>query len=114
MKNVIGSIEEDRKHNNTRKMYKTINQFKKGCQHKFNTIRNKKGELVMNTKEKAEIWKEHFDKVLNTEDQRELIKIGNKEINEFEVEEITIDDVERAIRNLKTTRQLELMEYILN
>jgi hypothetical protein len=73
MKNVLESIEEDQKHNNTRKMYQTINQFKKGYQHKHNIIRNKKGELVINTKERAEIWKEYFDKLLNTEEQKELI-----------------------------------------
>jgi len=44
MKNVIESIEEDRKQNNTRKMYQTINEFKKGYQHKFNIIRNIKGD----------------------------------------------------------------------
>jgi len=44
MKNIIESIEEDQKYNNTRKMYDTINQFKKGYQHKFNMIRNRKGE----------------------------------------------------------------------
>jgi len=38
----------------------------------------------MDTKEKAEIWKEYFDKLLNTEEPRELIKKGNKEINEIE------------------------------
>ena len=43
-----------------------------------------KGELTMDTKEKAEIWKEYFDKLLNTEEPRELIKKGNKEINEIE------------------------------
>jgi len=58
MENVIESIEEDQKHNNTRKMYKTVKQLKKGYQHKFSIIKNKKGELAMNTKEKAEIWKE--------------------------------------------------------
>ena len=42
--NVIESIEEDQKYNNIRKMYQTINPFKKGKQHKFNTIRNKKKE----------------------------------------------------------------------
>jgi hypothetical protein len=101
MKNVIESLVEDPKHNNTRKMYQTINQFKRGYQHKFNTIRNKKGELEMDKKEEAEIWKEHFDKLLNTEDPKELIKTGNKEIREVEIEEITIEDVEKAIRNLK-------------
>jgi hypothetical protein len=105
MKNAIESIAEDQKHNNTRKIYQTINQFKDGYQHKFNTIRNKKRELVMNAKEKAEIRKEHFDKLLNTEDPKELIKTGNKEISELEVEEITIEDVENAIRNLKKKQQ---------
>ena len=89
------SIEEDQKYNNTRKMYQTINKFKKGYQHKFNMIRNKKGELAMNAKERAEIWKEYFDKLLNTEEPKKLIKIGNREINEDEVEERTTEDVKK-------------------
>ena len=98
MKNVIESKEEDQKHN-TRKMHKTVNQFKKGYQHKFRIIRNKKGELAMNTKEKAEIWKEYFDKLLNTEKPRGLIKKRNKEISE--VEELTIEDVNKGNKKLK-------------
>ena len=104
MKNVTESIEEDQQHNNIRKMYQTVNQFKKGYQHKFSIIRNKKGELAMNTKQKAEIWKDHFDKLLNTEEPRELIKKGNNEIGEVEVEELTIEDVKKAIRNLKNNK----------
>jgi hypothetical protein len=30
--------------------------------------------MAMNTREKAEIWKKYFDKLLNTEEPRELIK----------------------------------------
>jgi len=55
-------------------MYQTVNKFRKGYQHKFSRIRNKKGELVMNSREKEEIWKEYFDKLLNTEEPRELIE----------------------------------------
>jgi len=90
-------------------MYQRVNQFKKGYQHTFSIIRNKKGELAMNTKEKAEIWKECFDKLLNTEDQRELIKKGNKEISEAEdeVEELTMEDVKKATRNLKNNKVVE-------
>jgi hypothetical protein len=83
-------------------MYQTVNQFKKGYQHKFYTIRNRKGELAMNTKEKAETRKEYFDKLLNTGVPKELIKTGNNEISE--VEEIKIEDVENAIRNLKNNK----------
>jgi hypothetical protein len=75
IKNVMESIAEVQKHNNTRKIYQTINRFKKGSQHKCNMIRNKKGELAMNKKERAEIWKEYFDKLLNTEETKELINI---------------------------------------
>ena len=53
-------------------MYQRVNQFKKGYQHTFSTIRNKKGELAMNTREKPEKWREYFDKFLNTEEPREL------------------------------------------
>jgi len=34
-----------------------MNQFKKGHQHNFNMIGKKNRELAMNTKERAEIWK---------------------------------------------------------
>jgi len=74
-------------------MYETVNQFKKGYQHIFNMIRNKKCELTMNTKEKAEIWKEYFDKLPNTEELKELIKVGNRAINEVEAGELTVEDV---------------------
>jgi len=81
--------------------------------------RNKKGELAMNSKERAEIWKEYFDNLLNTEEPKELIKIGNREINEVEVEDLTIEAVKKAMRNLSSghlviSRQLELMKYIQN
>jgi hypothetical protein len=33
----------------------------------------------MNSKEREEIQKEYFDKLLNTEEPKELIKIGNRE-----------------------------------
>jgi len=85
-------------------MHQTISQFEKGYQHKFNMNRNKKGELAMNTKERAEIWKEYFDKLLNTEKPKELIKIGYRVINEVEVEELTIVDVKKAMRNLKNNK----------
>ena len=85
-------------------MYQIINQFKKGYQHKFNMIRNKKQELAMETKERAEIWKEYIDKLWNTEESKELIKVGNREINEVEVEELTIGDVKKEIRNLKNLK----------
>jgi len=58
----------------------------------------------MNTKERAEIWKEYFDKSLNMEEPRELIKKGNKEIGEVEVEELTIEDVKKPIRKLKNNK----------
>jgi len=53
----------------------------------------------MNTKEKAKIWKEYFDKLLNTQEPRKLIKKGNKEISkvEVELEELNIEDVKKAI-----------------
>ena len=120
---LIESIEEDQKHNNRRKMYQTVNQFKKGYKHKFSIIRNKKEELAVNTNMKAETWKEYFDKLLNIEEPRELIKKGNKEMGEVEVEveELTIEDVKKTIRNLKTNKAAgtdgirpELIKYVGN
>jgi len=35
----------------------------------------------MNTEHRTEIWEEYFEKFLNTEELKELIKIGNRDIN---------------------------------
>ena len=83
-------------------MYQTINQFKKAYQCKYYMIRNRKGEFAMNTKKRAEIWKECSDKILNTKESKKLIIIGNREINE--IEELTTEDVKKAMRNLKTKK----------
>ena len=88
-------------------MHQTINQFKKGYQHKFNMIRNKKGELAMNSQVRAEIWKEYFDKLLNTEEPMELITIGNRESNEVEVEEPTTEDVKKGNEKLENNEVAE-------
>ena len=45
IKNAMESIEEHQKYNNIRKLYQTINQFKKGYQHKFNMIRKQKRRI---------------------------------------------------------------------
>ena len=58
----------------------------------------------MNTKERAERWKLYFDKLLDTEEPKELIKIGNRETNEVEAEELTIEDVKKAMRSLKNNK----------
>ena len=39
----------------------------------------------MNTKDRAEIWKEYFDKLLNKDEPMELIKIGHTESSAVEV-----------------------------
>ena len=104
IKSVIESTEEDQKDNNTRKMYQTVNKFKKGYHHTFNMIRNENGELAVNTKERAKIWKKYFDKLLNNDESVELIKIGNRESNAVEVEEPTIEDIKKTIRNLKNNK----------
>ena len=62
--------------------------------------RYKKGELAMKTKETAEIWKEYFDKLLNTEEPNDFIKKGNKEIREIEAEELTVK-MEKSSKKLK-------------
>ena len=78
-------------------------------------IWNKKGELAMNTKQKAEIWNEYFDNLPITEELKEVIKIRNREINEVEVEQLTTEDVKKDSEKFKKiTRQQELMEYTQN
>ena len=58
----------------------------------------------MNSQVRAEIWKEYFDRLLNTEETMELIKIGYRESNELEVEGPSIEDVKEATINLKNNK----------
>jgi hypothetical protein len=55
----------------------------------------------MNTKEKAEKWKHNFEKLLNTEEPNELLKTGNREINEAELEELTTEDIKKGNEKFK-------------
>ena len=64
-------------------------------------IRNKKGEVAMNTKERVETWKQYFVKLLYTEEPKELTEIGNRESNEVEVEEPTTEDVKKGNEKFK-------------
>ena len=59
----------------------------------------------MNTKKEAEIWKGCFEKLLNTGEPRELNKKGNKEVKDVEVEEVNLEVVKKAIRNLTIIRR---------
>ena len=104
IKSVVESIEEDQKDNTTRKIYQTINKFKKEYQYIFNMIRNKNGQLAMNTKERTEIWEEYFDKLLNDDEPMEFIKIGNRESSAVEIAEPTIENVKKAMRNFKNNK----------
>jgi hypothetical protein len=58
----------------------------------------------MHKKEKAKLWKDHFDKLPNAEDLKRLIKTGIKEISKVEVEEVIIEDVEKTIKNLQNNK----------
>ena len=74
-------------------MYQTKNKFKKGYKHTFNMIKKINGELAMNIKETAETLKEYFDKLLNSDEPKQLLKIENRHNNEIKVEELTIEKI---------------------
>ena len=51
------------------------------------TTKRKIGKVYY--RESVEICEEYFDRLLYTEEPKELIQIGNREINEFELEVLT-------------------------
>jgi len=111
IKNVIESIEEDLKDNNTRKMYQTINQFKKEVNINLTWLGTKKEnwQWILNRKQK------YGKNILIIYQSKELIKIGNREINEVEVEETYYRRCKKDSEKFKKIiRQLELMEYTWN
>jgi hypothetical protein len=63
-------------------------------------IKNEKGEVLMEEKLVKQRWKEYFDKLLNQENPRETRETP-AEANEREVEDITTEEVRKAMKKMK-------------
>ena len=65
MKAKVNKLEENSKNKNIREMYKGINEFKKGYQHRAYVIKKHDGTIVADTTSILSRWEQFFSNLLN-------------------------------------------------
>ena len=82
-------------------MYRGINDFKKGYQHRTNIVKDDKGDLVADSHSILARWREFFSQILNL---RGFNDIRQTEIHTAEplVPEPSASEVELTIERLKS------------
>ena len=100
LKAKIDELETNGKIKNIRDLYRNISDFKKGCRHRTNIVKDGKGDLVRESRSILDRWGKHFSQLLNVHgasDSRQT------EIHRAEslVPEPSAFDVEVAIEKLR-------------
>ena len=75
------------------------------------TIEDKDGKLISGRAETAERWNEHFKEILNRKDLERPVKdeeTENIEVEEISMEEPTIEEIKRAIKQLKNGKSARI------
>ena len=62
-------------------------------------IRDRFGKLCINERERAEVWKDHMEKVMNEENEWD----GEVEVDVTHkpIEKVTLEEVEKAVKSMK-------------
>ncbi|XP_033231545.1 craniofacial development protein 2-like, partial [Belonocnema kinseyi] len=87
-KNEILAIENHKKQNNTREMYRGINSIRKGFQSRTDVIRDENGNLVADATEGLNLWKNYFDKLLNVREA----PAENNDYDDIHTAELQVDE----------------------
>jgi hypothetical protein len=65
LKGKINEPETNNKNKNIRNLYRGINEFKKGYQHRINIIKDENGNLLEDPQSVLNRWKNFFNQMLN-------------------------------------------------
>ena len=68
----IKELKTNGKINNVRDLYRGINDFKKGYQHRNTMVKNEKGELVADSHSIMARWWNYFSQILNVHKAKEV------------------------------------------
>ncbi len=87
-------------------LYKITKQLTGKIQSTSAGIKDREGNLITDEDKQREIWKEHFESVLNRNPPENLPDFANHEIEDMDInmQEISIEEIKRAINKLKAGR----------
>ena len=105
LKRQMGSIEVDRERADSGKYYQTVNRFRKGFHPHLNACKDNSGKLIEGDDKILEHWLRYF----KTQFERENSEEENEEevflTAESLVKKPSQEEMEKAIRNLKTNKE---------
>jgi hypothetical protein len=97
----------DRERADTRKYYQTVNCFRKGFQPHLNTCKDNSGKLIVGDDKILEHWSRYFKTQFEKENGEEEIDEELFLTAECLVMELSQEEMEKAICNLKTNKASE-------
>jgi hypothetical protein len=65
LKDKMNELESNSKNKNIRDLYRNINEFKKGYQHRTNLVKDERGDLLADSHKILNRWKNYFGQLLN-------------------------------------------------
>lgn len=99
----FGDKMEENSKGNQKLFYRTLKTLRKGKTTTVHTVKNKKGDLLNDTNEVMERWREYFQELLSTQ-RRHTEEVILSEVNmdeEGNEEPITEEEIEEALLQLK-------------
>jgi hypothetical protein len=101
LKGKINEPETNNKNGNIRDVYRGINEFKEGYEHRINIIKDENGNLPADPQNIMNRWKNLFNQALNVHGVDDVRQI-NIHTAEPLVPEFSLGELEIAIGNLKS------------
>lgn len=106
-KKKVEEIEKDANNNKVRAFYKEVAYIRKGYQPKANMCKNAQGKIVNDEREIIATWKQHFEKLLNTEQNQDEINQEEECVYSSadpQVDDPSYEEVIDAIKSLKNNK----------
>jgi len=104
-KRILEELEATYAIKDTRKFYKKLNDVKRGFQPRISMMRKDDGEIVTYQPDVLELWKNHFDELLNANSRLQAETQSEYENEDGKIiPDPTIDEVAAAIKKLKNNK----------
>jgi hypothetical protein len=101
LKGKINELETNNKNKNIRDLYRGVNELKKVCQPRINIIKDENGNLIADSQNVLNRWKNFFNQVLNIHGVHDVRQM-DIHMAEPLVSEPSLVEVEIAIGKLKS------------
>jgi hypothetical protein len=105
LKGKINKLETNNKNKNIRHLYTGVNEFKKGYQPRINIVKDENGNLIADTQNVLNRWKNFFNQVLNVHGVHDVRQMDTH-MAEPLIPEPNLVEVEIAIGKLKSYKSL--------